>query len=126
MNNKFSTEYEKYKNNASEKDFEKIENNEEEILNKASKRSLFKYFEQIKIMISMVKDYARGNYRVVPVSTIIGVVGTLLYVFSPIDAIPDFIPFAGLIDDAGVVAVCLSLLNSDIERYTEWKEKTDC
>ena len=57
-------------------------------------------------------------------STILGVVGTLIYVFSPIDAIPDFLPFAGLIDDAGVVAVCLSLLNSDIERYTEWKEKT--
>ncbi len=124
MKNKFNAEYEKYKNNASEKDFEKIYQNEEKILNKASKQSLLKYFEQIKIMISMVKDYARGNYKVIPVSTILGIAGSLIYVFSPIDAIPDFIPLAGLIDDAGVIAVCLSLLNSDIERYTEWKNKT--
>ena len=124
MNEKFSAEYEKYKNNASEKDFEKIDQNEDEILNKASKKSLLKYFEQIKIMISMVKDYARGNYKVVPVSTILGIAGSLIYVFSPIDAIPDFLPLAGLIDDAGVIAVCLSLLNSDIERYREWKNKT--
>lgn len=34
----------------------------------------------------------------------------LLYVLSPLDLIPDFIPIIGYIDDAMVVAACLALV----------------
>jgi uncharacterized membrane protein YkvA (DUF1232 family) len=40
------------------------------------------------------------------------VAGTILYVISPIDVIPDFIPFIGLVDDAYLIAIAiLRLLN---------------
>lgn len=32
---------------------------------------------------------------------------TALYIISPIDLIPDFIPFAGLFDDGGLLATLL-------------------
>ncbi len=38
--------------------------------------------------------------------------GTILYVIAPIDVIPDFIPFVGLVDDSYLIAIAtLRLLN---------------
>lgn len=42
---------------------------------------------------------------------VILVVAALLYLLSPIDAVPDFIPFAGWIDDAAVAGLVLGYLD---------------
>ena len=43
--------------------------------------------------------------------------GTIIYVIAPIDVIPDFIPFIGLVDDSYLVAIAiLRLLNRTDER----------
>ena len=47
---------------------------------------------------------------------------SLLYVLNPLDLIPDLIFGFGLVDDAGVVALCLKLVESDLHRYAAWKE----
>jgi uncharacterized membrane protein YkvA (DUF1232 family) len=40
------------------------------------------------------------------------VAGTILYVISPVDVIPDFIPFIGLVDDSYLIGISLlRLLN---------------
>ncbi len=36
------------------------------------------------------------------------IVGALVYFVSPVDAIPDIIPFAGYSDDAGVIATTIA------------------
>jgi uncharacterized membrane protein YkvA (DUF1232 family) len=36
--------------------------------------------------------------------------------------IPDLLFGFGLLDDAGVVALCLKLVESDLLRYAAWKE----
>ena len=46
----------------------------------------------------------------------------VLYVLNPLDLIPDLIFGFGLVDDAGVVALCLKLVESDLHRYAAWKE----
>jgi uncharacterized membrane protein YkvA (DUF1232 family) len=40
----------------------------------------------------MLRDVFTGIYKKVPVGTIAAIIGTLLYVLSPIDLIPDFLP----------------------------------
>lgn len=37
-------------------------------------------------------------------------VGALIYVLSPVDALPDFIPFLGQLDDLSIVAVAVALI----------------
>jgi uncharacterized membrane protein YkvA (DUF1232 family) len=39
------------------------------------------------------------------------IVAALLYLISPLDAVPDFIPVVGWLDDIGVAAVVLAFLN---------------
>jgi uncharacterized membrane protein YkvA (DUF1232 family) len=45
------------------------------------------------------------------------VVAALLYFITPIDAIPDFIPFFGFLDDIGVIAWTIKYLGKEIKDY---------
>lgn len=83
---------------------------------------LNRFATDIRLMFSLIRDYWQGNYRTVPWKTIAAVAGALLYVMNPLDLIPDLILGIGFIDDAGVVALCLKLAESDLHRYAAWKE----
>lgn len=84
---------------------------------------LNRFREDIKLMFSMVRDYWHGNYRNVPWKSITAIAGALLYVMNPLDVIPDLILGIGFVDDAGVVALCLKLVESDLIHYAAWKEQ---
>lgn len=43
----------------------------------------------------------------------------VLYVLSPVDAIPDAIPLLGWLDDVGVVALVLAWVSREVARYGE-------
>ncbi len=73
------------------------------------------------VFIELVRDYIKKEYTEVPLGSIIAVLSALIYIFAPIDAIPDTIPGAGLIDDVLVLNVCLKLVKSDIDEYLEWR-----
>lgn len=55
--------------------------------------------------LKFFKAILKGTWKLSPVSWL-AVVGTLVYVVSPIDVIPElFLPFIGYIDDLGVWGV---------------------
>ena len=86
---------------------------------------LARFSADIKLMFSMIRDYWYGNYRSVPWKTIAAVAGALIYILNPLDVIPDLILGFGFLDDAGVVAMCLKLVESDLHRYAAWKEQQE-
>ncbi|MFD2518014.1 YkvA family protein [Salinimicrobium flavum] len=109
-----------------EKDLEKVLKKQEKIEDKfRNNNSMSGYFEKAKSMFSLIRDYWSGNYRQVPWKTVAAVAGALLYVLMPLDLIPDFIPIAGFLDDAGVIAACLTLVNDDLVEYEKWKVLQD-
>lgn len=103
-------------------DLEYIINEEEKLKEKLQDSShLERFTKDLMLLVSLIKDYYKGNYRDIPYKTIsAGVVG-LLYTLNPIDIIPDFIPFIGHIDDALVLAFCLKLIEKDLQKYQTWK-----
>lgn len=98
-------------------DAEKVMENQENIEKIASNDTLSKYLNDIKLYFQMLGDIFTGKYKKVPVGTIAAIVGTLLYVLSPVDLIPDFIPVIGYLDDAAVLAACLNFTRFDVEEY---------
>lgn len=45
------------------------------------------------------------------------VIAALIYFITPIDAIPDFTPFFGYLDDIGVIAWTIKFLGDEIRNY---------
>ena len=82
---------------------------------------LGRFLEDAKLLLSIVKDYWNKSYTDIPWWAISAIAATLLYVFSPFDLIPDFIPVIGLVDDALVVSICLALIEQELHKYKEWK-----
>ena len=76
----------------------------------------------IPTMVSLVRAYVKKEYTKVPMGSILAIISALAYFLSPIDLIPDFIPAIGLLDDVAVVAVCLKLVESDLDEYIKWRE----
>lgn len=77
------------------------------------------------VMASLLRDYSTRKYLDMPIGTMTAVISALVYFVSPIDIIPDTIPFFGLLDDAAVVAACLKMVESDIEEYKRWRENNE-
>lgn len=120
---KVAKEFEKYSDkDYSSKEIENVLKHEGKITKRALKGALSEYGEVIKLLIEMIKDYFQGKYTVIPKKTIGAIIGTLLYILSPLDIIGDFIPVLGLVDDALAVGFCLKAAAEDIEAYKKWKE----
>ncbi len=89
------------------------------------RREIGRLFGKIKLFVEMVEEYFRGNYREIPVKTIILITAALIYLVSPVDAIPDFLIGIGFVDDGAVIAYVFSSLSEDIDRFKTWKEGKD-
>ncbi|NLW19559.1 MAG: DUF1232 domain-containing protein [Candidatus Cloacimonetes bacterium] len=103
--------------------FEKILEKSEELLKKFEKIPVLgRYLVYIPTMLELINDYLHGRYKEIPYMSMIAIVGALIYVISPVDLIPDFIPVLGFLDDAAVMAACLELVMVDLNAYKEWKK----
>ncbi len=77
--------------------------------------------EDFRLLVSLIKDYWKGEYRDVSLGSIVVFVLAIVYVLSPIDILPDFIPLLGQIDDAFILLLCLYYLEKDLHKYQNWK-----
>jgi uncharacterized membrane protein YkvA (DUF1232 family) len=74
------------------------------------------------VLTALVKDWRAGNYRQALYGTIAAVVFGLIYVFNPLDIVPDVLPLIGVLDDATVIGALLMLVERDLHKYRSWKE----
>jgi len=69
-------------------------------------------FEQTQIALyQMIKDPSVSWVKKA------AAIGALVYVISPIDAIPDVIPVLGLTDDAAVIMAVVAMLGNELRKY---------
>ncbi|WP_312137089.1 DUF1232 domain-containing protein [Sphingobacterium sp.] len=72
------------------------------------------------LLISMIKDTFAGRYKMNKWNMSV-IVATIIYVVSPLDAIPDLVPVLGWLDDASIVGFAISKLADEILRYKKFK-----
>lgn len=124
---KLSEQIKKNKSKAIEllKDKEKMDHFLERLEIKLSQIPLAgKYLSDVPTFISLVKAYISKEYTEIPIGSIIAIVGALIYVFSPIDLIPDILPVIGISDDAAVVGLVFKFVHGDVMEYREWRAKS--
>ena len=74
----------------------------------------------IKTFIRMVRAFRSGQYDI-PCITIVMIVAALIYFIVPFDALPDFIPITGYVDDFGVIMTIYKKFKEDIVAFQAWE-----
>jgi uncharacterized membrane protein YkvA (DUF1232 family) len=87
--------------------------------------NLKEYTDDFIDLFSLLRDWYQGRYKDVPWLVISSIGGALLYVLSPIDLIPDFIPVIGYLDDAAVIAALVKYVRVDLADYRKWKDTVE-
>lgn len=78
-------------------------------------------FASALTVVRLVRAYAGGQYREIKTTTIVSGLAVLLYVLSPIDLIPDFIPVLGWLDDLSLVSWFVGKFQGELVRFREWE-----
>lgn len=109
-------------NAVTNEDLDRAADNSGEISRKMSTAGVLrKYAEVGKTMLAMLNDFRKGDYRQVPWLTIASMGFALLYIFNPLDLVPDFLPGVGYLDDLTVFSFVLRFVEADLHKYLDWK-----
>jgi uncharacterized membrane protein YkvA (DUF1232 family) len=121
----FENEHHKYNDEA--KEYLSNPQKTQNLLNKAvkmangKKESLGEVWEKLQLFFELVKAYSKGEYKNISPSTILTVIGTLLYFVSPLDLVPDFIIGLGILDDAALIGYTVKKISNELDAFSKWK-----
>ncbi|MDD5087601.1 MAG: DUF1232 domain-containing protein [bacterium] len=71
---------------------------------------------QLKLLLAMLRDSMSGQFQL-SWADMSAITATLLYIGNPFDVLPNSLPEVGHLDDALVVALCVSTVRKDLRRY---------
>lgn len=83
------------------------------------KGEISKLTDKVKLFIRMIRSYVLGEYREVPLKTILLIFASLIYFINPFDLIGDFIPGLGYVDDVALILWVLKSVEEDILKFEE-------
>ena len=78
------------------------------------------FWREVSLLGRMARSVAKGEYHLAT-PQMFALFGSLAYVVSPVDAIPDPVVLIGLTDDAAVVAGTVSLMAVEMAMYRDWE-----
>lgn len=83
------------------------------------------FIAKIPVIIRMVKSVmSKNGYRPDYKNVILpGLV--LVYLISPIDILPDWIPLIGVLDDLALLAFAIPMLITEAEKFVAWETSND-
>ena len=86
--------------------------------NYISKEKLSSVRKELELLCSYVMDIMKGDYSDYDGVKLMFIIAALIYVVSPIDIIPDFIPVAGLVDDVVVIEWLIREVKSELDNMS--------
>lgn len=87
-------------------------------------KELMEIWEELKLLLELIKDWMKGDYKELSKSSVIMVIIGLLYLVNPFDIIPDFL-IGGFVDDLGVIAYVIKKTSDELNLYKKWKNTKD-
>ena len=83
-----------------------------------------KLLKDLQLLVRLLKASVSGTYIGFSVQKLVTIVAAILYLISPLDVIPDFIPVAGYADDAAVIAWVLNSIAEELKDFKSWEQGT--
>jgi len=75
--------------------------------------------DRLEVCIDLIQDLRTGRYTEVSWPSALLISGAILYVVSPTDVVPDFLPGLRSLDDTIVLAVATNLAEPELRKYCE-------
>lgn len=101
----------------SQKDIHTVIDNKEKIFGILKNEKLLKFLKDVKLYLRLLYDILTSRIINVPNGIIAAIVGALLFLLSPFDFIPDWIPGIGYMDDALILSMCQHFTKSFVKKY---------
>lgn len=76
----------------------------------------------IENLVRMLQNWIKGDYKKVPIQTIVLAVSALIYFINPFDVIHDYLPAIGFMDDITLIAFIMNSIKKDIDEYLVWEK----
>lgn len=86
-------------------------------------RMIGRLWTDLPLLVRLLKAWKRGRYHGLSLRTLASLAIAVIYVLSPIDMIPDFIPGIGLIDDAAVLTLLLHSMAQELAAFRAWEQR---
>ena len=87
-----------------------------------SKKGPTRLKKQTQLLYHYLSDVAMGRYKEYNVSSLLYLVAAVIYLITPIDFMPDFLP-TGLVDDSAIILWVLNVTGDELARYKRAKLK---
>ena len=84
-------------------------------------RFLGEFSENFLVVVRLVEAVIKGEYQI-ETWNLVKLIGAIMYVILPLDAMPDAIPVLGFTDDIAVVAEILKSMADIINEFKKWEE----
>ncbi len=78
--------------------------------------------EDLGLLQQLCVAWWRGEYRQVTRPALVAAVAGLLYFLSPLDAIPDWIPGLGFVDDLAVLGWIIRKWSGELQAFRTWRD----
>lgn len=78
--------------------------------------------ERFQMLGRLVTAYAKGQYRVIPMKTMVAVVAAVIYFLNPFDLIPDILPGIGLTDDLAILTLVFKTAQAELDKFLAWEK----
>ena len=96
-----------------------------EAYNKATKesgnRTVQEMWGKLQTVFRMIKSHFRKEYTGLSTAKVVVGIGVLLYFILPFDLIPDWIPFAGYLDDASLLTWFIKNSADELVKFQQWE-----
>ncbi len=86
------------------------------------KGGLKKIREDLRLLYDYISEVVHGKYKDYSAASLSLALAAIIYVISPLDIMPDILPFTGYIDDIAIVTWAMTKMNKELEKYKESKK----
>jgi uncharacterized membrane protein YkvA (DUF1232 family) len=93
--------------------------------NKSKDNKFTQLFHSAQALVRLVRSHANGEYKGIKTTTVVSGLAVLLYVLSPIDLIPDFVPVLGWMDDLSLVSWFAGKFQGELASFRAWEAERE-
>ena len=90
-------------------------------LNNSKRRSSDEFWNDLIVFYNLLDDYFNGRYNKLPMSSLLLMISTFLYLISPYSIINTKNRFLVFLEKTFVVVATVEIVKSDVEEYKNWR-----